>query len=405
MTVVITCKQCGAVNNAEASTCCFCDARLSPNTRQNAALAVARPKTPRTEGNLVLAPDWHSEVASRLEAYRVRRKHLGSDSSQSPQPEFLFGDDPHETPPHEASAPESSAKLAAPPAPQAQSAPTVPSRQQRSSSPERVPFERVNVDRVPPERMPLERVPVAPINAERMPAGRVPLGSISAERAPAKRQPLGRADVDAKRAHSERFDIDVAQPALDFGPDAYTLPLERPWQRQTAQRDPASPSPESSDSPAAFPVAAIAERRRAALLDAALLLFAYGGFLSLFVALGGRFALSLFDVGVVASTLALFYAQYVALFTFFGGSTPGMMLRHLRVVSFDGADPTPAQLVWRSFGYLLSAAILMFGFLASLWDRDHLCWHDRISQTYLTSAEQPAQGESSAHLPQDDFRF
>jgi hypothetical protein len=28
---------------------------------------------------------------------------------------------------------------------------------------------------------------------------------------------------------------------------------------------------------------------------------------------------------------------------------------------------------------------LMFGFLAALWDDDTLCWHDRISQTHLTT--------------------
>jgi uncharacterized RDD family membrane protein YckC len=66
-----------------------------------------------------------------------------------------------------------------------------------------------------------------------------------------------------------------------------------------------------------------------------------------------------------------------------------MMLRGLRVVSFDGAEPSPQQLVWRSFGYLVSAGTLCLGFLWSLWDEDHLCWQDRISQTYLTLLENP----------------
>jgi uncharacterized RDD family membrane protein YckC len=74
------------------------------------------------------------------------------------------------------------------------------------------------------------------------------------------------------------------------------------------------------------------------------------------------------------------------LFTVFGGSTPGMMLRGLRVVGFDGDAPTPRQMLWRSFGYLISAGTLMLGFLWALWDEDHLCWQDRISQTYLTPA-------------------
>ena len=175
---------------------------------------------------------------------------------------------------------------------------------------------------------------------------------------------------------------------------------------QTAEPNAAQRNTESLWSESVVvPVAPLAQRRRAALLDTALLLFSYGAFLSLFAALGGRFAFSKLDVAVVAATLALFYALYVALFTFFGGSTPGMMLAHLRVVSFDGADPKPGQLLWRSFGYLVSAGMLMFGFLAALWDEDHLTWHDRISQTYLSSADESPAAATTTQSPREDFRY
>ena len=136
-----------------------------------------------------------------------------------------------------------------------------------------------------------------------------------------------------------------------------------------------------------FPVASLTERRRAALLDTALLLFSYGGMLALFTALGGRLGFNKLDAAVTGATLALFYAQYFALFTIFGGSTPGMMLRNIRVISFDGSTPTSRQMAWRSFGYLISAGTCFLGFFWALWDDDHLCWHDRISQTYLTPIE------------------
>jgi uncharacterized RDD family membrane protein YckC len=99
---------------------------------------------------------------------------------------------------------------------------------------------------------------------------------------------------------------------------------------------------------------------------------------------------------VTAATLVLFYAQYFALFTVFGGCTPGMMLCRLRVLSFDGRMPTSRQMIWRSFGYLVSAGTCMLGFLWALWDEDHLCWQDRISRTYLTPLEDLATGEASA---------
>lgn len=138
---------------------------------------------------------------------------------------------------------------------------------------------------------------------------------------------------------------------------------------------------------ALFPVASLAERARAGLLDAVLLLFSYGGMLALFTVLGGHIGWNKIDAIVTGATLVLFYAQYFALFTIFGGSTPGMMVRGLRVVSIDGGIPTSRQMAWRSFGYLISAGTCFLGFLWVLWDEDRLSWHDRISQTYLTSVE------------------
>jgi uncharacterized RDD family membrane protein YckC len=137
-----------------------------------------------------------------------------------------------------------------------------------------------------------------------------------------------------------------------------------------------------------YSVASLPERRRAAIVDVGLLLFSYGGMLALFTVLGGHVGLNQLDLTVVGATFALFYAQYFALFTVFGGSTPGMMLRGLRVVSFDGGIPTSRQMVWRSFGYLISAGTCFLGFVWALWDDDQLCWQDRISQTYLAPIEE-----------------
>ncbi len=148
-----------------------------------------------------------------------------------------------------------------------------------------------------------------------------------------------------------------------------------------------SPSQDRTAPDSLYPVASLPARRRAALLDLALLLFSYGGMLALFIALGGRLGFNKIDAAVTGATLALFYAQYFALFTIFGGSTPGMMLRGIRVISFNGRVPTSRQMAWRSFGYLISAGTFFLGFLWALWDDDHLCWHDRISQTYLTPTE------------------
>ncbi len=135
-----------------------------------------------------------------------------------------------------------------------------------------------------------------------------------------------------------------------------------------------------------MPVADLSERRYAGLLDAAFIFLSYIGFLSIFRSLGGQLSFEKVDWIVYAATFFLFYMQYFVLFTTFNGDTPGMRLRGLSVVSFDGSLPCTRQLVWRSFGYVLSGGTFLMGYLWSLWDEDHLTWQDRISQTYLTSA-------------------
>lgn len=179
-------------------------------------------------------------------------------------------------------------------------------------------------------------------------------------------------DREPRKILSERFEMELPQLALSAAADANS----------------AIASPPALGVPAntkLYPVASLPERRLAALVDLGLLLFTYGGMLALFTVLGGRVGLNKLDITVTLATLALFYAQYFALFTVFGGSTPGMMMQGLRVIGFDGETPTSRQMAMRSVGYLISAGACFLGFIWALWDDDKLCWHDRISHTYLTS--------------------
>jgi uncharacterized RDD family membrane protein YckC len=138
------------------------------------------------------------------------------------------------------------------------------------------------------------------------------------------------------------------------------------------------------------------DRRLAALIDFCCLLFAYGGFLALFGSLGGQFTLSKLSAAVYTTTFAIVYLQYFSLFTIFGGTTPGMMMRGLQVVSFSGEPPTARQMLLRSAGYMLSAGTVFLGFLWAMWDEDELTWHDRLSRTHLSAAQSFADLESSS---------
>jgi uncharacterized RDD family membrane protein YckC len=186
-----------------------------------------------------------------------------------------------------------------------------------------------------------------------------------------------------RRSDDAQMFIDVSIPAPEQAAEA---------SRQTAE------SVETQQS-GLYPVASIEERRLAGLVDAACLLFACGGFLTLFGSLGGHFAFSKLTTVVYAAAFAIVYLQYFSLFTVFGGTTPGMMLRGLRVVDFSGEDPTPRQLLLRAAGYMLSAGTFFLGFLWSQWDEDELTWHDRISRTYLSSAGTIADSELSGVAP------
>jgi uncharacterized RDD family membrane protein YckC len=185
-------------------------------------------------------------------------------------------------------------------------------------------------------------------------------------------------DLDSRRAAlrtasrpqpgnvSERIEISVPQPVFDF---TVTNPhIEQPQDN-------------------ALPVADLRERRRSAFIDATLLGFTIAGFFFAFHLAGGEFSYTRLGAAVAVAAAFLIYAQYILLFTLVGGATPGMVLRGLRVVCFDGRRPEGVELGWRAFGYLLSAAAGMLGFLWSACDEHGLSWHDRISQTYITYAQ------------------
>jgi uncharacterized RDD family membrane protein YckC len=183
----------------------------------------------------------------------------------------------------------------------------------------------------------------------------------AAPRPPATPKPAARHRSSERRGR-ERVEIFVNQPDLDF---------------------PAGVIP--SPNHALVPVARVPRRALAWFVDLGLLLACWAMFLGLLAMLGVELTGRKVDLAICVAVLFLLYTQYFGLFTAFGGITPGMRVLRLRVVSFDGNTPTPKQLLWRSFGYLVAGGACFLGFLSALWDDDRLCWQDRVSQTYLTA--------------------
>jgi len=194
------------------------------------------------------------------------------------------------------------------------------------------------------------------------------------------------------------FTIAIGRPPQKAEPDEARLLIDVSLPPLPEEQEEASEAPDEPPSDL-YPVATLHERRRAALIDAACLAFAYGGFLALFGSLGGQFTLSKLSAVVCFSTFAFVYVQYFGLFTIFGGTTPGMMVRGLQVASFTGESPTAKQLFWRTAGYMISAGTFFLGFFWALWDEDAMTWHDRLSRTYLAVPETFADAEISHASP------
>jgi len=74
---------------------------------------------------------------------------------------------------------------------------------------------------------------------------------------------------------------------------------------------------------------------------------------------------------------------YHALFYGLGWSTAGMRYAGIALCNFEDESPSRAQLRTRLAAMALSLLPMGLGLVWSVFDEDHLSWHDRISQTYL----------------------
>jgi uncharacterized RDD family membrane protein YckC len=81
----------------------------------------------------------------------------------------------------------------------------------------------------------------------------------------------------------------------------------------------------------------------------------------------------------------LLWSVYQYLFVVYSGRTLGMMAAKIRLRTFKGFRPTARQRRARVLGFYLSALSLGMGLMWVFVDVDGLCWHDRLSRTYLSN--------------------
>ncbi len=184
----------------------------------------------------------------------------------------------------------------------------------------------------------------------------------------------------------------LADPVLPEPPRILDVPEELEAVRGTPFLDgltfdgkaPAQPGlPEQVELP--FRPVSIAQRGYAVAIDALLVAAASG----IFAATAYHFlpqapaGKSLLATAAIVPVLLWFVFQYLLLV--YGGATPGMRASGIKLLTFGGTTPKMGQRRNRAIGLCLSTASLAMGLLWAFVDVDALCWHDRMSQTYLTS--------------------
>ena len=157
------------------------------------------------------------------------------------------------------------------------------------------------------------------------------------------------------------------------------------------------------EAPASWPSerASLGARFSAGLIDAMVLASASALFAGIFWLAGGIVPRVTLSWAVGGSILALFTVAYFGGFTALRQATPGLVWMGLEVRSMDGEPPRASQALWRGLGYLVSAGSLLLGFFWALIDEDHLTWHDRISDTFLSpvDAGEPIENSEEGLVP------
>jgi uncharacterized RDD family membrane protein YckC len=144
--------------------------------------------------------------------------------------------------------------------------------------------------------------------------------------------------------------------------------------------------PEYEEAPASEPevqLAPIGHRLMAALVDGAIITALFlGSAVAAVAAIATLPAARIMEICAAAAFL-LIAMVYQTLFLTLAEATPGMRVAGISLCTFDGQIPTPAQLRSRLGALLLSVVPVGLGLAWALFDEDHLCWHDRLSRTYL----------------------
>lgn len=129
--------------------------------------------------------------------------------------------------------------------------------------------------------------------------------------------------------------------------------------------------------------AALEQRLVASAVDACVVLVASSVFGYLCFRITNMKPSLRFAMTAMAVVSGFFWMAYQYLFIVHTGTTLGLKSAKLQLSRFDGTPPSRTLRRWRVLVSLLSALSLGMGFFWCFLDEDALCWHDRMTRTYL----------------------
>lgn len=145
--------------------------------------------------------------------------------------------------------------------------------------------------------------------------------------------------------------------------------------------------------------ASLSRRIFASVVDGAIVAFAAGAFGLIFWKITSIRPPSIQTLGLSAGIPCLFWAIYQYLLIVYAGRTPGLRAARLELTKFDGSATSRSLRRWRVIASYLSAASLGMGYIWVFLDEDVLCWHDRITHTYLASRKRVTEPDNSPEVP------
>jgi uncharacterized RDD family membrane protein YckC len=133
-------------------------------------------------------------------------------------------------------------------------------------------------------------------------------------------------------------------------------------------------------------VAPMSQRVFAGLMDGLIVLAGAAVFVMITLKAGVPMPQAKADFLLALAAPCLFWAIYEYMFLVYAGTTPGMQLAHLELITFDGYGARRRVRRGRAIALVLSSLSLGLGLVWALLDEDTLCWHDRITRTYVVSS-------------------